>query len=494
MTKLFYLLLAAAAGALTAAGYAPWSQWLAPLAGLAALYLLIRRQPWRIAGWRGLAFGCGFFGVGVSWVHVSIATFGGLPLIASLAIMALLVLYLALYPALAALLTALSPRCQPLAFAGLWLLTEWLRGWLLTGFPWLEIGASQMDAPWAGFLAWGGASSLSLFIALLAATVVEGTLRQRWYLLLPVVALLVVMPLSERNLIHDRAASVAVALVQGNVAQLLRWDPDARDLILDTYRQLLTETAGSQLVIWPEAAIPVAEGGALSYLAEIDVIARNQGSALVTGIVDYKPASKEFFNNLVVVGGGDTPPYFYGHNNRYSKHHLLPVGEFVPLGDLLRPLAPLFNLPMSDFSRGAYVQPNLQAAGLRLLPALCYEIAFTEQLRANLSEQTHMLLTVSNDAWFGTSHGPAQHNDLARLRAMELGRPVIRATNTGITSAYDGHGRELGRLPQFEKGVLKVEVPLTSGMTAFSYVGQWPALAIALLLSLTALGRRRTAS
>ena len=472
-------------GVLCAAGYAPLDAWPLPLFSLGLLFALLQGRSWRQGALLGGLFGIGLFATGISWVHVSINNFGGLPLVASLALMALLVLYLALFPALVGTITALARIHQPLAFGGSWLLSEWLRGWLFTGFPWLELGASQLDAPWAGFLAWGGASGLGLLMALSAAAAVRAWYNPR-YALVPAICGVLTILLANISLLKPRPEQVPVALVQGNVQQILRWDPEARDQILATYRRLQQQTTGARLVVWPEAAVPVAESGALAYLAGIDYLARSQQSALITGIVDYKAASQQFYNNLIVLGGGDTPPYFYGHANRYSKHHLLPIGEFVPLGDLLRPLAPLFNLPMSDFSRGAYVQRNLQAAGLNVLPALCYEIAFAQQMRANLTPETDLLLTVSNDAWFGRSHGPAQHNDLARLRAIELGRPLVRATNTGITSAYDAKGHELGRLPQFEEGILRVELPLVSGLTAYSRMGDWPALLLAGLALLAA--------
>ena len=173
--------------------------------------------------------------------------------------------------------------------------------------------------------------------------------------------------------------------------------------------------------------------------------------------------------------------YFYNHQNRYSKHHLLPIGEFVPFQELLRPLAPFFNLPMSSFSRGDYVQQNLIANDLHLLPLLCFEIAFPHQLAANLTPETDLLLTVSNDAWFGHSHGPHQHMEIARMRALEFGRPLLRATNNGITAIVDHKGDFIARIPQFEEGVLKAEVPLVVGKTPYS---QWPRLILFLIILL----------
>jgi len=215
---------------------------------------------------------------------------------------------------------------------------------------------------------------------------------------------------------------------------------------------------------------------------------------VVTGILKYK-TNGDAYNGMVVLGRqhqaqtqGD---YSYGSKNRYQKHHLLPIGEFVPFESVLRTLAPFFDLPMSSFSRGDWQQPNLQANGYWLLPALCFEIAFPRQLLANFTERTDFLLTVSNDAWFGDSIGPHQHLEIAKMRALELGRPLLRATNNGITAAIGADGSELGRLPQFEAGVLTVDVPLSWGVTPYSQIGDTPLTLLSLLLMVGMLWRTR---
>ena len=207
----------------------------------------------------------------------------------------------------------------------------------------------------------------------------------------------------------------------------------------------------------------------------MDNLALNTDSALITGIVNYNFESDEAWNNLLVLGKrkpDDTyGSYHYFHNNRYAKHHLLPIGEFVPFEDILRPLAPLFDLPMSSFSRGDFVQTNLVANGIHLAPAICFEIAFPHQVAANVHNDTDMIITVSNDAWFGHSHGPAQHLDIARMRALELGRPVLRATNNGITAFINDKGDVTSVLPQFEAGSLSQIVQARKGMTPYKQFG-----------------------
>lgn len=196
-------------------------------------------------------------------------------------------------------------------------------------------------------------------------------------------------------------------------------------------------------------------------------------SAIITGIIN-KTEAGEYYNSILVVGQTPYGDYEMDLDERYHKHHLLPFGEFVPFGELLRPLAPFFNLPMSSFSRGAYVQPNIIANGMHLAPALCYEIIFGEQVRQNVTDDTDFLLTLSNDAWFGRSIGPLQHMEIARMRALELGLPLIRSTNNGVTAVTDHKGQIIAQIPQFETAVLRADVTPTDGTTWYREVGTWP--------------------
>ena len=236
------------------------------------------------------------------------------------------------------------------------------------------------------------------------------------------------------------------------------------------YLDLTRAHYGADLFVWPESAIPAAELLAEEYLDLVNSAAALNNTAVITGIINYNFETKQYFNSLIVLGkqqADDTQgQYYYPSDNRFNKHHLLPIGEFVPFQEWLRPLAPFFNLPMSSFTRGDYVQKNLIANGITIAPLICFEIAFPAQLQANFQQDTQLLLTVSNDAWFGTSHGPHQHMEIARMRALEFGRPLVRSTNTGITAVVDHHGQFIDRLPQFEEGVLNSEVALVSGTDA----------------------------
>ena len=286
---------------------------------------------------------------------------------------------------------------------------------------------------------------------------------------------------------HYSDQSVKVVMVQGNIKQELRWQPEQEWPTMLKYLDLTRpHFADAQIVIWPEAAIPQLEPLAEAFLDNLNKAAFYNDTALITGILDYNLKTEQAWNNLIVLGkdtaNASEGHYFYGHANRFSKHHLLPIGEFVPFENWLRALAPIFDLPMSSFSRGSYIQPNLVANDYQLLSAICFEIAFPRQIRANFTADTDFILTVSNDAWFGDSIGPHQHLQIAQMRAREFGKPVLRATNNGITATINADGSVRQRLPQFSEAVLHDTVPLSTGYTWYSRLGDWPLAGCCLLL------------
>ncbi|MBU3022560.1 apolipoprotein N-acyltransferase [Aestuariibacter sp. A3R04] len=482
-------------GASLTFAYAPFSLWPVALIAMAVAIRQLRasQRPF-LTSW---LFGLGWFGAGISWVHVSIADFGGLPIVLSVLLMLILCGYLALYPAFAMWLTKryFPTRLWPLALPFIWVVAEWLRSWMFTGFPWLSLGYSQTDSLLAGWMPVIGETGVTALVIALATSLalVKRNKRVIYPCLLFSVCFVSGFLLKQVEwVVRDK--SYNVAMVQGNIAQSLRWVPEQDGPTMEKYRNLTAPLWQSDLIIWPEAAVPKLELMATGYLAELDKKAYESNSGLITGIVNYNWESEEAWNNLLVLGKTkptDTgPQYHYFHNNRYAKHHLLPVGEFVPFEDILRPLAPLFDLPMSSFSRGDYEQPNLVANGIHLAPAICFEIAFPRQVAANVHANTDMIVTVSNDAWFGHSHGPAQHLEIARVRAIEFGRPVLRATNNGITAFINEKGDVDAVLPQFEAASISATVQAQHGLTPYNYFGDllvWAlsalGFAIALFLS-----------
>lgn len=473
--------------------YAPFSQgWLAPLLIAFWLLMLVRSQTQRQALATGFAFGFGWFGAGVSWVFVSIDQFGGLPLIFSVLLMVLLWAYLALFPMLAAWLWFRSRRwlsgMSLLVLPLFWLVTEFLRGWLFTGFPWLSLGYSQTSTVMGNMAPHIGEIGLSLLVMLSALGFALTLLRkQLQWLLVPLVCYSTGIVAPYVNPMQPTGETVNVALVQGNINQDLKWDASRQWINLLKYMDLARPYYDHDLVIWPESAITAIEPYATDALQEIDKAAATNNTAVITGIIDLKESNNGYYNSIIVLGQQPDSGYQYAADNRYEKHQLLPIGEFVPFESILRPLAPLFNLPMSSFQRGAYRQPNLEANGYQLAANICYEVAFPRQIAAAVDNHTQLLLTISNDSWFGNSHGPHQHMEIARMRAMELGRPMLRSTNNGVTGMVDERGRWITRITQFEANVASAHVSLVEGKTWFRYTGEWPAWIIAMLLALSAL-------
>ena len=457
--------------------YAPFSFWPIVFVAIPVWLYQLNGMNTKSAWQNSFMFGFGWFASGISWVHVSIDEFGGMPLVVSILLMLLLCLYLALFPALAGYLAAkVAPRKQAQLWLipALWTATEYLRSVFLTGFPWLSFGYSQIDSPLAALAPVIGEIGITFVLLVLCVAITKIALKKQ--LNASVIAIVVsigtIAVAKSTNWVMPTGEQKRFALVQGNIAQSIKWNPSQELPTMLKYLDLSKENLNADVILWPESAIPVMEVNAQAYLELVNDTAVMEDTSIITGIIDFKYESERYFNNLIVLGKynleDESGGYEYGNANRYSKYHLLPIGEFVPFGDLLRPLAPFFNLPMSSFSRGDYQQANLVANGINMAPLICFEIAFPEQLAANFSASTDVIMTVSNDAWFGRSHGPHQHLEIARMRALEFGRPMIRSTNTGLTAIADHTGQLIGQVPQFEEAVLNVSVDMTTGMTPFA--------------------------
>lgn len=440
----------------------------------------------------GFSFGLGYFGAGISWVHVSIAEFGGLPLIGSLGLMLLLCGYLALYPAIVFLLLKryVSALYWPIVMPLLWLIMEWLRTRVLTGFPWLSIGYSQLEGPLNGLFPIIGEIGVSALIICLSSSLALGILLKKIHfpIMLNVLVLTVSIVIKNVQWVDiNKENPIKVTMIQGNIPQSLRWTPEQDIPTMQKYLRMTEAHWDSDLIIWPEAAIPKLEPIASEFIGLLDRRATEEQTALVTGIVNYQFETERVFNNLIALGL-DTPtrntiPYRYMHSNRFAKHHLLPIGEFVPFESFLRDVAPIFDLPMSSFTRGDYQQHNLKVKGYNLAPAICFEIVFPAQIAANLYDNTHAIITVSNDAWFGDSHGPHQHLQIAQVRAREFGLPVFRATNNGVTAFVDHLGEIVEIAPQFKDVTLTHKVSFVEGKTPYRIFGDYPTWLFFILLN-----------
>lgn len=465
---------ALAAGAALPLAFAPFE--LSPLALLApaVLFLLWREGTPARAAARGFLFGLGMFGVGVSWVYISMHDHGHMP--APLAAFAtlLFVAGLSLYPAALGYLQARffarsHPAHLPLTLPALWVLFEWVRGWLLTGFPWLHLGYSQAGtwlagyAPWLGVYGVSGACAASA--GLLAAAWREPARFVRFHL--PLLAAILAGGYAAGLIEWTRPVDgpVRAALVQGNVPLALKWQPRYRPPILERYLRLSESADAADLVVWPEAAIPAQlDEVDPAYLENLRRLARARRADFLIGVVERDAADGRYYNSVITLGRG---------NGVYRKRHLVPFGEFLPFPTLFRGLLDSLHIPMSDFSAGPADQPPLAAAGQKIAVSVCYEDAFGEELIRALPEAT-LLVNVSEDSWFGNSAAPHQRLQMARLRALETGRPMLRAANTGPSAAIDHRGVVLARAGQFEAALLAVAVQPRAGATVYARLGNWP--------------------
>ncbi len=481
------------AGALLPLAFAPFGFYpLAMLCPALLFYFWIDVSP-KQAAWRGYVFGLGQFGVGVSWVFVAVHETGQTPAIVAGLLTFLFVSVLASIPALVGYLaTRLRRGCAIdgwrliLLWLPLWWVAgEWLRGWLFTGFPWLNLGYSMIDAPLRGYAPLLGVYGLSLATALSAGAVLwlwQGR-RRGWQAALPM--LLVLWgggALLERiEWTTPVGEPLRVALIQGNVPQSTKWDPDQIRHRLQTYASLTRDNfANSDLIIWPENAMTVFyHTFEEDYFNPLAAEARASDTDIILGVPELDPDGVSYYTTMMSLGS---------HHGFYRKRHLVPFGEFMPLG-FLRGLITFFDLPMSSFSPGSDEQPLLEAAGHKIAATVCYEDAFGEEMIDFLPEAT-LLVNGSNNAWYGDSLAPHQHLQISRMRALETGRPMLRATTNGISALIDDQGRLMQTSRQFQTDVTRGTVQGRSGSTPYIDFGNW-VVVLGLTLGLLLIGHRR---
>ena len=470
------------------AAFAPLGWYPLALLTLAWLAHAWRAGSPRLCFWIGFAFGCGFFGAGVSWVYISLHEFGGMPAVLAGFATGVFCAFLALFPALAGWLQARIPASDAvracLLIPAAWTLFEWVRSWIFTGFPWLSLGYAAVSWPLQGYAPIVGAFALSFLTSAIAGLIWLLVVRRpgaRYWL-----AALIAVPLAGELLRHVEWSSpfgtpLSAALLQGNIEQSLKFDPARYARTLDTYWKLADATQ-ARLIVFPETAIPrflVDVDG--QFVADLETRGWRNGGDVLLGVLT-RQGTDQYYNSVVTLG--------YSPSQAYHKVHLVPFGEFVPPG--FRWMLDIVNIPMSDLSRGPEPRPVLEVAGQRVAPNICYEDAFGEELARQLPQAT-LLVNMSNVAWFGDSLAPAQHLQIAQFRAVETGRMHLTATNTGITAAIDRDGRVLARLPQFAVGRLEIAAQGYSGATPYVRLRDWPAViaSILILAAATLAARRR---
>lgn len=482
-----------ALGVLTVGGYAPFGVFPLPILTLALLLLLAERHPGKRSSFvLGFAFGLGFFLAGVSWVYVSLHDFGGMLAPVAVLVTLLFCAYLALFPACASLAAAsiATPwlrRC--IVFPAAWVLAEWVRGWLFTGFPWMNVGYSQVpSSPLAGIAPVLGVYGIGLATVVAAGLVAQAFAQvlapvRRLRLLEPAVLVLLFGGAWLLKLVawtEPVGEPLRVALLQGNVPQSMKWRPEQVIATLQRY-EAMVRAADAQLVILPETALPLfLQEVPPAFLEAITAHAKAKGADVLIGVPELG-ADRGYFNSVVSLGVSPM--------QAYRKSHLVPFGEFIPLRPLLAPIVQTLAIPLTDFSRGDSAQRPLAVAGQRVAVNICYEDVFGEEIIRQLPEAS-LLVNVSNVAWFGDSIAPAQHLQIAQTRAMETGRSMLRATNTGMTAAIAPSGEVIAAAPTFEQATITADVQGLAGATPYVRMGNAPALVLALVLILFAFGLR----
>ncbi len=486
------LLAALLAGGASVFAFSPFDAWPLAIASLAVLAALLGKVETAEAitakaGFvLGFAWGFGAFVAGVSWLYVALNRYGGMaPPLAAVAI-ALFCAYLALFPALAAALQVRLQRggavSRALLFAGLWVFTEWLRGVLFTGFPWLAIGYSQTPpSPLAGFLPLLGVYGVGGLTAFIAALLAFAPWRARpWSAMACVAALLLGgAALGRVAWTEPVGEPLTVALLQTNIEQDLKWRPERLQQWLQTNARLVRDNPAT-LAVLPEITLPMlADQLPEAYLPLLGEYARANGGDVVLGVLSRDEAGR-IYNAAASLGVSPA--------QHYAKRHLVPFGEYSPplFGWFYR----LADIPMSDQTRGAPDQPPLILGGQRVAINICYEDLFGAELIRSLPQAT-LMLNMSNLAWYGDSIAQPQHLQIARVRALEIGRPMLRATNTGMTALVLPNGAVAAALPAFSEGALRVEVRGYQGLTPYARWGDAAALALAALALLWQLRRRR---
>jgi len=463
------MLLAPVFGMLMVWAFAPYDFALLAWLSLAFFYGFCKQQSPKNAAWSGYLFGLGMFGYGIWWVYVSIHDYGGASVLSAGFLSGLLVALWALFPALTAYLSAKllvqnGLWLRMLGFASIWVLVEYIRGyWLLNGFPWLQIAYSQLNTPLSGYVPVVGVYGAGCLLALVGALIAEFILTSgnRMGVLCLAAILLGGWGLKRVEWTRPLGAPIVVTLVQGNIDQAQKWQNNQQLNTLNVYRQLTEQHWDSDVIIWPETAVPAFLSAVKGFF--LDPLAA-QARVTNTDLVISLPVEGEgddYFNSVMTLGQ---------YESFYHKRHLLPFGEYLPLQPLSGWVLDQLNIPLGDFAAGEAVQPLLQAGGYPFVATVCYEDAFGELVIRQV-EKAAFLINVTNDAWFGDTQEPYQHMQMAQMRALETGRYMLRATNTGLTGFVRPDGQINKQAPMFTTTTLTDTVVPMQGMTPYARIG-----------------------
>lgn len=457
---------------------------LVPIFLLPYLYVCLTLSN-RDAAAYGFWLGAGLFLCGTYWIYLSVTGPGEAEWWIGGLLVFVLTLVMALYVAMTAWIIGKLSRGEPwwlLVIApATWTLIEWLRGWLLTGFPWMSLGYSQIDSALAGWAPVLGVYGVTAMLVLSASALLISIMTrgpQQW-----IAIGIVLLPwicggvLKSIEWTETAGAPIQATLIQAGIPQDQKWLPEQREPTMNFYRDATLSAMDSALIVWPEVAIPSLANRVEDYIDSLDRISDLTGQTILFGILEtevQRTGETNIYNSVILVNGQQ--------RQVYRKRHLVPFGEYFPVPANVREWMRLMNLPFSDLSPGEDEQALLVAAdGTRLAVAICYEDAFGAEMGYAFPEAT-LLINVSNDAWFGDSIAPHQHLQIARMRSLEFGRFSIRATNTGISAFIDARGKVLRSGAQFKPLTMTMKVEPRTGTTPYTSSGNWPVIGLCFLI------------
>ena len=471
-------------------GFAPFDLWIFPIISIAGMFYLLLKaiqagSSKKYIFLQGWLYGLGVFAGGVHWIYISIAEFGKGGPIAGVFVSILFIAFLALYPALFSLLFTSIARNNIgrvsllLAFPALWVLVEWLRGWLFTGFPWLLTGNAFIDSPISSIAPVFGVYAVGFFAVFLTCSVTYSLMHRCnkmdgwfWVLTIPVLAISFLLQGVEWT--QNSGEPIKVAVVQGNIRQDIKWKPEFRQFTMDKYRDMTSKLLGKyDVVVWPETAIPDFLHYVDDYMLELQEEASAADTSIVTGVPVYDHRTRRYFNATIAIDKNDV--------SYYAKRHLVIFGEYLPFRSIFGESLDFLGAAMADFTAGETQQKPLKTKGHLAAASICFEIVFGNEIAKELGDADY-LINISNDAWFEGSIAPYQHLQIARMRSLETGRPLVRSTNTGISAMVDHQGNLLTESPQYEEYVLTSIIQPRKGQTPYVKWGNIPVLVLTLFL------------
>ena len=476
------LLIALFSGAIFSLALAPYHYWWLAILSPALLYASLRKRSAKHAFFIGLAYGFGLWFVGAFWLYTSIHVYGDTNAVLSVLMIAVMAIVMGLFSAIQTWLYRRFFPETPLTFAPLWVLFEWAKTWVFTGFPWLFAGYAFTERYLDSYAPLFGVFGVSFVVIVMACAIVEVLNKRIFWLVPSAIFLLGAWGASQLSFVQPKAEKpLSVSLVQGNIPQDLKWLTEYQVKTLMIYAELSRSEWGRDLIVWPESSIPMFQTDIEPFLDAMKAQADKTGTSWVTGIPywDLKASHVEqhpmYYNSIMATGDNAS--------GMYKKQRLVPFGEYIPLSGLLSWVLPAMqNDPsMSGFSRGASDQKPLNIKNHHLGAAICYEVAYPNLTRRNAA-QSDFLVTVSNDAWFTGTAGPLQHLQMVQMRAKENGRWFIRATNTGVTAFIDHNGHIVKQAPMDQKAVLRGDLPAMQGQTLYTRLSDWPILGFSMFL------------